>query len=129
MRALFLSSLLLLPLPALAERVFKVTIEDQVYSVRIVTDEPSGHLRVAPTMIDAAGNVIEGKPIGLDEGPFEAAVRVGGLGDNDSQGAIRAMAAVCGFEYEEVKDWGAYGDPVWFDVRTAELVFWTDCPR
>lgn len=127
MRSLLFFILLLSPMPALAERVFKVTLDGQSYTARIVTDEPSGHLRVPASEVDANGYVIEPDPIPLDAGPFEDAVRIGGAADTDT--AIRVLAALCGFDYERVKDWGAYGDPVWHDERTGEIVFWTDCPR
>ena len=126
MRALLLTTLLTLPLPALAERVFKVTLDGQTYTARVVTDEPSGHLRVPAGEVDANGNYVEPEPIPLDAGPFEDDVRIGGADDTDT--AIRVLAAVCGFDYAKVKDWGAYGDPVWKDPRNGEIVFWTTCP-
>jgi hypothetical protein len=127
MRALLLTTLLLLPVPALAERLFKVTFDGQTYTARVVTDEPSGHLRVPAGEVDENGSFIEPEPIPLDAGPFEDAVRIGGTTEVDT--AIKVLAAVCGFDYEEVKDWGAYGDPVWTDPRTGEIVFWTSCTR
>ena len=84
----------------------------QSYTARVVTDEPAGHLR--PGLEDK-----------LDAGPFEDAVRMGGT--RDRQTAIRVLAAACGFDYDRVKDWGAYGDPVWTDPRNGEIVFWTTC--
>jgi hypothetical protein len=110
---------------ALAERLFNVTLDGQTYTARVVRDEPSGHLIEPPMYIDDTGKAVHGEPRGLDEGPFEPAVRVGGTTDRAI--AIRVLAAACGFDYDRVKDWGAYGDPVWTDPRNGEIVFWTTC--
>lgn len=90
-----------------------------------MTDEPSGHLMEPPYYLNDKGEMVHGERLGLDEGPFEPAVRIGGTADLDT--AIRVLAAVCGFDYAKVKDWGAYGDPVWTDPRNGEIVFWTTC--
>jgi hypothetical protein len=92
--------------------LFNVTLDGESYTARVVTGEPSGHQRPG----------LEGD---LKAGPFEPAVRVGGTTDRDI--AIRVLAAACGFDYDRVKDWGAYGDPVWTDPRNGEIVFWTTC--
>jgi hypothetical protein len=124
MRVLILAAGLL-PSEVWAEQRFNVTLDGAQYSARVVDDEPSGHLR-RPVVVDEQGIAHEIRPE-LDAGPFLPAVRIGGTIEHDIDTAIRVLAAVCGFDYENVKDWGAYGDPVWRDVRTDEVVFWTDC--
>ncbi|MEO8531028.1 MAG: hypothetical protein ABI459_07380 [Deltaproteobacteria bacterium] len=115
-KSLLFVVLCFMPAAAQAERLLKVTMDGQSYTARIVTDEPSGHLR-------------PGLENDLKAGPFEDAVRIGGVPDDEQSidTAIRVLAAACNFDYAKIKDWGAYGDPVWTDPRNGEIVFWTTC--
>ena len=100
-------------------------------SLRVVTveNEPFGHIMSPASSIDAAGNIVEAPRAGFNDPPFMAAIRIEGVGPDDFQTALRAFAQVCGFAFDDVKDWGAYGDPLWQDPRDLAVVLYgAECP-
>lgn len=103
-----------------AEGVSAATeVAGRSYRVVMVENEPFGHIMGA----------VAGHPASLDAGPYQPAVRIEGAAPGDLQGALRAFAAVCGHAYDNVKDWGAYGDPIWQDPRDDAVVLYTsECP-
>jgi hypothetical protein len=89
-----------------------ITMNGVEYPVRRVAAES-----LAPAMLMVSGSA---------QGAMaEPALRIGGTTDLDT--AILVMAQVCDRPYDEVKHYGAYGDPVWTDPATGEVVFWVDC--
>lgn len=105
------------------------TISGRSYRVVMIENEPFGHIVGAPVAIGLDGKHIEAEPPTLTAGPYEPAVRIEGVDSGDLQGALAAFAQVCGYAFDKVKDWGAYGDPIWQDPRDNAVVLWTpDCP-
>ena len=100
-------------------------------SLRVVRseNEPFGHIMAPAISVDAAGNTVEAPHAGFDDPPYMAAVRIEGAPQGDFAAALRAFAQVCGFAYDDVKDWGAYGDPLWQDPHDLAVVLYgAECP-
>jgi hypothetical protein len=110
--------------PALTD-VTMVNLDGVDYPVRRVAAEPLGPTGQFDVFTDENGNQVEVFPPDPATMGAAPALRVGGTSDLDT--AIRVMAQFCDRPYDEVKDYGAYGDPVWTDPDTGEVVFWLEC--
>lgn len=96
--------------PAAADRSYQMRFEGRDFTIKRIDAEPWVPLSSDPA---AKGP------------PPSPALRVGGSDSADQ--ALRALEAFCGMAAGELKDFGAYGDPFWYDRKKGEWVVWFDC--
>jgi hypothetical protein len=98
--------------PAVADKSYRFTFEGREIKVIRVSREP-------------LGPIVGG---GSNAPPSSEAMRVANA--LDSAQALRALEIFCAMPPGQLLDFGAYGDPLWFDRQAAHWVVWFDCaPR
>ena len=104
--------------------VTMVRMDNATYPMCRVAAESLNPTRPPVSVTQADGSVVAAL---VDPSVIWAEPALCIVGTPDPDTAIRVMAKFCDRPYAEVADYGAYGDPVWTDPATGQVVFWLEC--